>query len=184
MLEKELKVMLTQDQYDRLSPLFSWNETREQINFYYAPEATAVPEDPESIPTIRIRSRAGKLKLQVKLPPKQDTGAIKYREEYEGPITYIPHSISSEMLQDVCPSLDIPKVSIAGMLYTYRLLSTEYPGVEICLDKNEYLGKTDYELELEFAEKMPDELLGKLAFLNIDMSKVPQGKYTRFMKAR
>ena len=51
---------------------------------------------------------------------------------------------------------------------------------EIALDKNEYLGKTDFELEIEFCEN-ESQALDIIDSLNLDKTMSPVGKYKRFL---
>lgn len=181
MLEKELKVLLTKEQYEKIDKLISWEDVYDQINFYYAKEGN---EDIPGTPTVRIRSKKGKMQLEVKVPVSANAGSIMQHEEYAKDIAYIPPVILRETLNDLLERTDMQDTKLLGFLYTNRRISTKYEGCEIALDKNEYLGKTDYELEVEFTDELPCELLREFEFLNIDQSRKVTGKYRRFIHER
>lgn len=48
------------------------------------------------------------------------------------------------------------------------------------MDKNEYFGNTDFELEIEFHEN-ENQALDIIDNLNLDKSNNPVGKYKRFL---
>ena len=181
MLENELKVMLTKEQYEKIDKLIKWEDVYDQINFYYAKEGN---EDVPGTPTVRIRSKKGKMQLEVKVPVSANSGAVKQHEEYAKDIAYIPPVISRETLNELLKKEDLPDVKLIGFLYTNRRISTKYAGCEIALDKNEYFAKTDYELEVEFIDELPGELLKEFDFLDIDMGRKVAGKYRRFIHER
>lgn len=77
---------------------------------------------------------------------------------------------------------DFPAADLAGSLYTQRKLCTDFDHVEICLDKSEYLGLTDYELELEYTADYPEKPLEILKNAGITQGEAVIGKYARFME--
>ena len=58
----------------------------------------------------------------------------------------------------------------------------KYKGVEIALDKNEYLDVTDYELEIEYENEYPQYILDMLKEYNIKIHSNTSGKNKRFRK--
>ena len=181
MLEKELKVILSKEEYEKINNLIKWEDIYDQINFYYAKEGN---EDIPGTPTVRIRSKKKGMKLEVKVPVSRNEGSVKQHEEYAMDIDHIPGMIAKETLDKLLNRTDMSDVKLLGFLMTNRRISTKYPGTEIALDKNEYFGKTDYELEVEFTEELPGELLSELNLTNIDMNKKVTGKYRRFINER
>jgi uncharacterized protein YjbK len=181
MLEKELKVALSKDEYEKIEKLIKWEDVYDQINFYYA---KAGNEDVKGTPTVRIRSKKKGMKLEVKMPVSSNEGSVKQHEEYAMDIDHIPGVIEKETLNKLLGRSDMEDVQLLGYLSTKRMISTKYPGTEIALDMNEYYGKVDYELEVEFIDELPKELLDELSFLNIDMNKKVTGKYRRFINER
>ena len=75
-----------------------------------------------------------------------------------------------------------PAADLAGSLHTQRKLCTDFDHVEICLDKSEYLGLTDYELELEYTADYPEKPLEILKNAGITQGQAVIGKYARFME--
>lgn len=76
---------------------------------------------------------------------------------------------------------DFPAADLTGSLHTQRKLCTDFDHVEICLDKSEYLGLTDYELELEYTADYPEKPLEILKNAGITQGEAVIGKYARFM---
>ncbi len=71
-----------------------------------------------------------------------------------------------------------------GCLETTRSISLEYHDIEICLDKNIYLEKEDYEMEIEYKSEYPGEVVDNFRRLGIDVNKEVHGKFSRFMYAK
>lgn len=58
----------------------------------------------------------------------------------------------------------------------------QYKDTTICLDKNMYLGKADYELELEYLTELDDSLLEKIKEVGLDFKQKVVGKSGQFYK--
>ena len=54
-------------------------------------------------------------------------------------------------------------------------------GSELCLDKTTYFDKTDYEVEVEYEEKISADLLMKLTSLGVRFNEKCVGKFSRFL---
>lgn len=173
MLEKEIKIMLDQAEYDRLTEVFAPEKVVRQVNHYYFSEKCSKKRI-----TVRVREVEGKSLLQVKMPVSDD-GALAVREEIERELDCVPDEIGREILSEICGTDD--KAVRIGSLATDRALSYRFDGVEICLDRNEYLGATDYELEAEYTGEYPSEVIEFLKSEGIDTSRPAKGKYTRFL---
>lgn len=177
-LEQEIKIRLTKKQYELIEKTFTWEDEYDQVNTYYAP----VNADKGHHPTVRIRSKKGKMRLEVKIPVGGE-GAMKAHEEYSKAVEYIPFIITKQELNELTGRADMQDVYVEGVLATNRKINKETPGTEIALDCNRYLGKTDRELEVEYiGDKLPDEIKSRLEFLKIDYDKQPAGKYHRYKK--
>lgn len=173
MLEKEIKIILTQDEYDLVKRSFGFSTVITQVNNYYRSNACA-----ERRISVRVREVGGRKLLQVK-SPVSDSGSLAVREETERELGSVPKRIDAAVLREVC-GVD-GCAMLVGSLTTERALCYDYEGVELALDKNEYLGITDYELEAEYTGDHPDELIAELAALGIDTEKPVCGKYARFL---
>lgn len=174
MVEKELKSLLTFDQYQELKSKLNWNCIYSQTNFYYD------TDDQYCLYhgiTIRIRKKKDSFFLQVKIPVSTE-GGLHIKQEYEKQIHAIPKTISANELTTLI-GMPIPTVKQIGSLITER---AEYSVADtlVCLDRNEYMGKEDFEIEIEY-ESQPD--YGILALTNelgVDFRKKSLGKFTRF----
>lgn len=174
MLEKEIKIMLGEDEFERLKAVIRPEKVITQVNHYYFSE-----ECGRKRISVRVREVEGKCLLQVKLPVSND-GALAVREEIERELSDVPEEIGREQLKEIC-GVDARAVRI-GSLSTERYLSYSFKDVELCLDRNEYLGMTDYELEAEYTGEYPEEVIGLLKSEGIDTERPARGKYSRFLE--
>ena len=175
MIEKEIKLLLTKSQYDIIDKSFEWKRTIIQNNHYYG---TLLLENSEY--TIRIREIAKKMKLQVKVPIDTNS-SLHIKKEYEKEVNDIPKCLSKEQLKSIT-NIDLVDVSYLGKLTTERKVCFFSNDVELCLDSNIYLEHCDYELEIEYKEDYPIDIIKKLSDLGIFIPEKSEGKYTRFIK--
>ena len=159
MLEKEIKALLNEKVYNAILGEFEWDSSAEQTNHYYISPNNILKK--YGI-TFRVRTINGINKLQIK--------------------KHISHEDSLQISEETeMTGIEAPVARI-GSLTTLRNSFMFTDGVEICLDKSEYLGITDYEIEVEYTSPIPDELLDNLARLGVDFNKKPVGKFSRFIK--
>lgn len=177
MIEKELKVILDKEKYEILKNQFVWNEVRTQTNFYYSDNRCYIKR--EGI-TIRVREYNSKVALQIKIPVSEH-GAIHTKNEYEIILETIPQDIDGVFLSELC-SLPLPDVSMVGFLITERYISNWNSTTEVSLDKNSYLNDEDYEIEIEYSDKLEPALLDILNKNNIEIKSKVEGKCSRFFK--
>lgn len=180
MIENEFKVMLTAEQYEQIHSMFarSWSRELEQVNYYYdTPEL----EMSEKHITVRVRRVSGGYFLQMKLPAESAGNGAVSRVELEKELSGLPQQISGEELRELS-GWKLPDVSLLGELSTRRSVKF-FDGAEIDLDKSEYFGRTDYELEVEYTSEA-----AALGILDMIKSKVPldmqaptMGKIRRFL---
>lgn len=140
MTEFEKKLLLTKDEYDYLmehlgneSPLIQKPVTT-QINYYFDTDDFSMNRQNT---TCRIRLKDGKYKAIMK---RHSTGEDR--------------STETEMeIYDGLESNAFTKMGLKlqGELITKRCIVFKDANCEAVLDKNEYLGHTDYELEIEYA---------------------------------
>ena len=139
MTEFEKKLLLTEDEYDYLmehlgyeSPLIQKPITT-QINYYFDTDDFSMNRQNT---TCRIRLKDGKYKATMK---KHSSGADRSTEtEME-----IHSGLESNAFTDM-------GLKLQGELITKRCVVFKDANCEAVLDKNEYLGHTDYELEIEY----------------------------------
>ena len=67
-------------------------------------------------------------------------------------------------------------------MVTKRKECLKYENVEICLDKNEYLNKTDYEIEIEYKGEYPWPIISILESNEIVISSEVEGKNSRYLR--
>lgn len=176
MLEKEIKILLTKGQYDKIESLFPWEKSFTQINFYYG-DLDKVEENGEL--TVRVRQKEDGYKLQIKRPIEYKN-SLHIKEEYERRVTNLPDKISSELLKDIL-DMDLPDFDMLGKLETLRKIYHPCVDVEISLDISNYFEKTDYEVEIEFGQEKPNEVLSVLRDNGIVPQNKIDGKFARFM---
>lgn len=173
MIEKEVKVLLGEDEFKRVLDYFDWEFPFEQINYYYGVDK-AIEDDI----TIRIREKNG-YKLQVKVP-KQIEGSLHIKEEYEESVDNVYSVIEKSRLEKLTGYKFDTDKKLLGKLVTVRRLSKTYPNVEIALDENYYLGYKDYEIEIEYLGDYPSKVVQTLKKLNINVEVKAIGKNRRF----
>lgn len=145
MIENEFKIMLDSEQYKKLLALYNWDEVIDQTNHYYDNENLLLSG---LRITCRVREIAGKYFLQMKMP-----GAAEYsRVELEKPLDFLPDVIGVSDLPNASELSDVRGIKRLGSLKTVRNVH-RFEGGEIDLDKSEYFGKIDYELEIEFTDE-------------------------------
>lgn len=180
MIENEFKIMLDQGQYEKVLEMFGWNEVIVQVNHYYDTDDLILSSLHITCRVREIFGIEGKYFLQMKFP-----AAAEYsRVELEKPLDALPETLTADELLRPNGYGDLPNVKRLGMLKTTRNVH-RFEGGEIDLDKSEYFGKTDYEIEVEFTdENSARKVLSKITEkLGIEPnSEVCAGKIRRFLE--
>lgn len=153
-IEFEKKILLTKKEYEHLlslkknMPPISFC----QVNYYY--DTDDFEMNRQGI-TCRIRKKDNQYNATIKK---------HYLEKHER---------SSEISKAVNDHLDSsvfavvsPDIKLQGELVTSRTILYDHDGVEVMLDMNEYLGVTDYELEIEYLSESKD--LAKRVLHNLE----------------
>ncbi len=178
MIENEFKIMLNSAQYEKLLSLYEWDKTIVQTNHYYDTDDLALSK---MHITCRVREIDGQFFLQMKFPAEKEYSRV----ELEKPLNDLPETIAAdELLQHPHGHAVLPEVKRLGKLTTVRSVK-HFDGAELDLDKSEYFGKVDHELEIEFTdEKTARALLAEITEkLNIQPnSEVCTGKVRRFLE--
>ena len=76
--EKEIKILLTESEYNLLDRYFKWTMNITQTNHYFGSENDIRKKGD----TYRIREKKGKYYLQVKVPQLYE-GSLHVKKEYE-----------------------------------------------------------------------------------------------------
>lgn len=176
MIENEFKIMLTKAQYEKLRGSREFSAV-EQVNYYYDTENL---EMSARHITVRVRELGGKFYLQMKLPTEKALSRVELEAELEE----LPETLPGDLLNSLAKGefLELKKL---GSLKTTRSV-WKFDGGEVDLDKSEYFGKTDYEVEIEFTnEQNARRVLSETTeFLDIKPnSEVCAGKIRRFLEA-
>lgn len=77
MIEKEIKILLSKEQYEKIEKVFSWKKKFTQINFYYG-DLEKIDENGEL--TVRVRQNGDNYKLQIKKPVVYDEALDEFIE--------------------------------------------------------------------------------------------------------
>ena len=177
MTETELKSMLTKEQYAIINAVFNWDDEKTQINSYYISPDNILKK--HGI-TFRVRTINDEHIIQIKKHSGRN-GALQISEESEFPIESIPDEFREDEVFKFC-GIKV-QASLIGDLKTIRKSVFFADGVEVCLDKSEYLGTTDYEIEIEYTSPIPQELLDILYNEGVTFDKPCTGKFSRFMNS-
>jgi uncharacterized protein YjbK len=155
-LEIEYKTLLSLAEYDQLSKRFSHVKPIQQTNYYFDTPDFKLRENKLAL---RIRRLTNRGEMTLKIPQK--IGNLEYNspltlEEAKAllALTTLPetHLKIQEILDLLCKfSINVTDIGLLGTLTTTRLEYQTKIGL-MALDKNNYSGKIDYELELEVGQ--------------------------------
>lgn len=166
MISKEIerKMLISKEMYEHLLKEYNCVTSNRilQINYYYDTHDREMHRNGN---TLRIRQLDNQLTLQLKTKEK-DGNDIRISNE---------HSISIQVLPQIIRINNINTYYL-GELITERV-EFSLNSYILFLDKNTYLGKVDYELEIEAKneEDMPTIVFGLM------FNKPSFGKYARFL---
>lgn len=161
-LEIEFKTMLTKEEHDRLLQLFADISPISQTNYYIESDQQSIRHahmafrvrtfnHREAELTLKIPQEVGSLELNQNLTPEETENILQNNKFPTG-------EILETLLQKEIPIQDL---KILGSLETIRYEKEDEIGL-LALDESHYLGKTDFELEVE----VEDFEKGKENFLN------------------
>ena len=136
MLEYEIKLLLTREEYICLMEFFvQATSIPKQTNYYFDTDRFDMNRNNV---TCRVRQKDGKYVGTVK---KHVSGVISYETPVE-----IRNGLDDNIFIDL-------GMKLQGALYTNRARAFDGNGCVVVIDKNKYLGYTDYELEIEYEPK-------------------------------
>ena len=168
--EHEKKLLISEREYKLLQSIFSHSKSYDQTNFYYDTKNNTFNA---ARTTIRIRLKNGEFTGTKKA---HIVGEESTEESFR--ISELPYGFGA----------DGKYVTLKGSLITKR---TEIPisrYMTLFLDKNEYLGMTDYELELEYRDGAGSDAEARgvflllLALLGRCFAQTPSSKSERFFE--
>ncbi len=177
MLETEYKSLLTRAEYEKIAEHFIWDCSFTQTNNYYGDADGILAKNRVMV---RVREKDGKSVIQVKL--RKNTGSpLQICEELEFPCPGAPDELADSERYTGIKTGALKKLGASVTLRRSKMWDDK---TEICLDKTEYLGITDYEIEVEYTgSEMPAALRAELGTLGIKFKAASIGKYTRFLNA-
>lgn len=151
MLENEIKLTLTKEQYLEIKDSFFTEDNfskKIQINYYYDNANSDLFNN--SI-TLRIRQIENNLMLEAKYP-LENSGIIKRKEERNLTLHKFQNELNlndSYIKEHIGDLSKYGKVNLLGSLLTERYSTNPFPWLQLDLDYSMYLGTCDYELEIE-----------------------------------
>ncbi len=140
MLEYESKIWLTEEEYKDFLSFFSTGKRTVHTNFYYDTDQLELNQ--KGI-TYRIRKRKNQYIATIK---KHRMGDRTCSEE-------ISRAVADEL---DCSLFGDPTVELKGSLTTERYELRMDEDLQFVLDRNIYLGHTDYEIEIEYPQDKKD----------------------------
>ena len=177
MLENEYKVLIDETKFAHLFAQTEMDESFEQINYYYDTSNYGLYNQGL---TCRIRDSFKRKVLQIKYPNTAGSN-FSSRIEKEFTINETPLVITQYDAQKYLPDIIIDgDIKMLGCLKTFRWLKRLENDVLLCFDKNSYLGIIDYEIELEFDDRLID-ISTIFDSLGIQPAN-SKGKYSRFIE--
>jgi Uncharacterized protein conserved in bacteria len=176
-LEIEYKSLLNEREYKKLKEQFSSFSSVVQINTYFDTEDRSLCKQNISL---RVRQINDEFILTIKHPSGEHV------QEYNAVLN--DNKLSSLILHPLIEKYIFPYISreiaILGALTTSRITIPYRQGI-LCIDQNDYLNHTDYEIEYELSEGFNNDYEGFQLFLNqhgIEEKKA-KGKFFRFIEA-
>ncbi len=177
MLEKEYKSLLTKDEYEKIRNGFTWDSEKVQENHYYTDDEGILRQNRIMM---RVRVKDNKSVIQVK-HHKNPGSPLQICEETEYAVTGVPKSFYDGEKYTGIKTDELKNIGCAKTLRSSKMWDEK---TEICLDKTEYLGRCDYEIEIEYtSDTPPDGLMKRLTDMGVEFKAVSVGKFSRFLKA-
>ncbi len=180
-VEKEVKILLNEVQYNDLFSKLNWDKTYIQINNYFDTDTLDLHA---SMISCRVREKESGMKLQLKFKNNSNDSLYNQAEENEYKIDKIPTSFNEKECSDMGLNFNKP-INLLGSLKTTRSKKSLSDTVVLFLDKSEYFDVTDYEIEVEFVHEYELEDIMKMLSnhgITADKNQKVVGKYTRFIQ--
>lgn len=149
MCERELKILLKEKEYDVLAKLCEDIPSETLKNYYYDTDDFFMNR--RGI-TCRIREKNGRFKTTVK--------------------NHYADSLNCSIEEDLCMGTELNSnvfeafgLHLRGELVTSRIIAHKDDLCEVVIDRNMYLGHTDYEIEAEYSDRNEDIALKYLKII-------------------
>lgn len=171
MQEMEYKYILDNNQYTNLiskvSSEIGMMNCKLQVNYYY--DTPNLLLNKNNI-TLRVRQIESDLSLEMKTEISEN-GLLKIHEELTHAIYNLPMNLDLKKFNWTKYIPHDEEILFKGCLITERRTSKPCEGIKLDIDKNLYLGKIDYELEVEFEEGLDEKALDLLKYYIGDIKK-------------
>ena len=179
-IEKEVKYLISESDYAKFVSLHSINPIV-QINYYFDTKDFWCYQN--NI-TVRIRQKNDSYALTSKQKTKV---SLPYQHSIENNINLSQSMFEHYVSKGIEPNqlgLHIGShLYYIGKLVTYRSKINLWQGVVLDIDKNQYNGIVDYEIELEFEDYSQIDILEQfLAAQEIHVRKAKYSKFKRFVR--
>ena len=176
MIENEFKLILSCEQFKQITNTLSVKYGKEfsniQINYYYDSDDYFIAYCGDSL---RVRQKGCNLSMEYKCKKSTASDQIRKCEEYKKSINVFPNLI---ILSNEFSIIDDHIYKYKGNLITVRT-DFHINDTIVSLDKNYYLGKTDYEIEIE--SENPERINEVKNLLQLNFPTNELGKYKRFL---
>ena len=148
-IEIEAKSLVSEEDYRKLVRAFAAYPSYSQTNYYIDSDARELAKDGIAL---RVREKNGSYELTLKTPLSEgllEKNCVISRDQF---IDFrdnkvFPKGDTSRFLTML--GINIEDLHILTALTTNRI-DVEYKGGVLSIDKNTYLGETDYEVEFEY----------------------------------
>ncbi|MBJ8078349.1 CYTH domain-containing protein [Bacillus cereus group sp. N12] len=188
--EREIKLSLTEEQYNLILKSAINPKKKVQSNYYYDTENYDIQKGNN---TLRVRNEQNSIELTLKIKNKTEDG-ITYSTEYNQVLNQEQYndllknsnyfsSLLNEEVTSGLKEIDINKIKYVGKTHNIRVIFSTSSGLLFHLDKTTFPGDTtEFELEIENAEYSYNifeelkETYGITPIIN------EQSKYKRFIK--
>lgn len=146
-IEKEYKILVSKEQFDKLCSLYKSLNFITQVNTYYD---TVNRDIQKHKGAMRIRERNGKFLFTLKMSQKNEHDLIECEcEVTENSIFALQTKEITELLQEY--NIYGNFIPLTTLVTKRAVFETEY--AELCFDINTYGQHTDYEIEYEFKKE-------------------------------
>ena len=175
--ELEMKVLTDGEEFFRCLALLaehtgSLGDRYVQVNYYFDTPDFALAN---AHAMLRVRRKKNSLYLQYK-NKRQRVGSMLLCDEEEAVLTQFPKTVNPSHFFPGAPDLEC---SLLGDLVTCRT-DFEFPGAVASFDESVYLGKSDFEIEIEGEAEAIERVAAFLCPQG--ESKKGNGKFSRFIQ--
>lgn len=173
---KEISILLSPENYKKLSSSFSWRSYYTQIYHYYDNNNS----ENKNTMYIYILEKCGRYTLTICKIENKDNKTENHL--YKKDVDSVKDCITKEELFEITGEKYDHDYNLKDKLCTRRIISTHNKETYVFLDSNSYFRHTDYELVIDYKKELPIDLINKLSSLSISISNDNPGKYYRFVK--